>query len=114
MPVLRRLVQETTAKLTLAMERCLQSLEDQLKAVQGGKKSPQKVKGNGTKKAPTGILKNKDTPTATKKKSAQSVVAPDLGVNNSNTAHARGKKKSRGRKVSFDGKKAVKLTKLRK
>ncbi len=96
------------------MERHLQSLEDQLKAIQGGKKSPQKVKGDGTKKTPTGILKNKDTPAATKKKSTQSIVAPDLGINNSATACAKGKKKSRGRKVSFNGKKAAKPTKLHK
>jgi hypothetical protein len=114
MPVLHGLVQETTVKLTSAMERCLQSLKDQLKAVQGGKKSPKKVKGDGTKKTPMGILKNKDTPAATKKESAQTVVAPNLGVNNSNTAQAKGKKKSRGWKVSFDGKKAAKPTKLRK
>jgi hypothetical protein len=77
-------------------------------------KIPQKVKGDGTKKTPMGILKNKDTPAATKKKSTLSVVAPNLGVNNSTSAHAKGKKKSRGRKVSFDGKKAAKPTKLRK
>ena len=33
MPVLRGLVQETTAKSTLAIKRRLQSLEDQLKAI---------------------------------------------------------------------------------
>jgi hypothetical protein len=112
MPILRGLVQETTTKLTSAMERHLQSLKDQLKAVQSGKNPPQKVKGNGTKKTPTGILKNKDTPAATKKKSAQSVIAPDLGVNNSATAHAKGKKKSRVQKVSFNWKKATKPTKI--
>ncbi len=114
MPVLHGLVQETTAKLTSAIECRLQSLENQLKAVQGGKKSPKKVRGDGTKKTPTGILKNKDTPATTKKKSAPSVVAPNLGINNSATARAKRKKKSRGRKVSFNGKKAAKPTKLRK
>jgi hypothetical protein len=64
------------------------------------------------KKTPKGILKNKDTPTATKKKSAQSIVTPNLGVNNSATARAKGKKKSRGRKVSFNGKKAEKAHKI--
>jgi hypothetical protein len=112
MPVLHRLVQETTAKSTLAMECCLQSLEDQLKAVQGGKKSPKKVKDDRTKKTPMGILKNKDTPAATKKKSAQSFVTSNLGVNNSTTPRVKGKKKSSGRKVSFNGKKAAKPTKL--
>jgi hypothetical protein len=96
------------------MEHRLQSLKSQLKAVQGGKKSSKKVKGNGTKKTPTGILKNKDTPAATKKKSTQSVVAPNLGMSNSATACAKGKKKSRGWKVSFNGKKAAMPTKLRK
>ncbi len=98
------------------MERHLQSLQDQLKvgAVQGGKKLPEKVKGDGTKKTPTGILKNKNTPTTTKKKSSQSVVAPNLGINNSAFVHTNGKKKLRGRKMSFNGKKAAKPTKLRK
>jgi hypothetical protein len=77
-------------------------------------KTHKKVKGNGTKKTPLGILKNKDTPAATKKKSAQSIISPDLGVNNSATTRVKGKKKSRGRKVSFNGKKAAKPTKLHK
>ncbi len=114
MPVLHGLVQETTAKSTSAIEHCLQSLEDQLKAVLGGKKSLKKFKGDRTKKTPTGIMKYKDTPTATKKKSTQSIVTPNLGVNNSATARAKGKKKSRGRKVSFGGKKAAKPTKSHK
>jgi hypothetical protein len=111
MPVLCRPVQEMTAKLTSEMERSLQPLKDQLKAIQGGKKSPKKIKGDGTKKTPTGILKNKDTPAATKRKSAQSIIAPDLGVNNSATVRTKGKKKLKRKKVSFNGKKAAKPTK---
>jgi hypothetical protein len=81
----------------------------------GQYKSPKKVKSDGTKNTHPGILKNKDTPAATKKKSIpKSVISPNLGVNNSTTAHAKGKKKKGGRKVSFDGKKAVKATKSRK
>ncbi len=77
MPVLRGLVQETANKLTSAMECRIQSLKDQLKAVQG-KKSPKKAKDNGTKKTPPGILKNKDTPVAKnkKKKSAPTTMIP--------------------------------------
>jgi hypothetical protein len=77
--------------------------------------SKKKVKGDGTKKTPPGILKNKDTPVANKKKSTpKSVIPPNSGVNNSDTAHAKGKKKKGGQKVSFNGKKAAKSTKLRK
>ena len=126
MPVLRGLVQETANKSTSAMERRIQSLEDQLKAVQG-KKNPKKVKGDGTKtkKTPPGILKNKDAPVATKKKSTpkkstskksspKSTLSPDLDANNSDTARAKGKKKKGGRRVSFDGKTVGKPTRSRK
>jgi hypothetical protein len=113
MPVLRGLVQETAAKSTTAMERRIQSLEDQLKAVQGNK-SPKKSKGDGKKKSPPGILKNKDTPAAPKKSIPKSVVSPNLGANGSDSAKGKGKKKKGGRKVSFDGKKAAKPTKSRK
>jgi hypothetical protein len=54
MPVLCGLVQEMTAKSTSAMERRLQSLKDQLKAVQGGKKSQKKSRAAGRKKTPQG------------------------------------------------------------
>jgi hypothetical protein len=114
MPVLRGLVQETANKSTSAMEHRIKSLEDQLKVVQG-KKSAKKVKGDGTKKTPLGILKNKDTPVANIKKSTpKSVIPPNPGVNNSDTACTKGKKKKGGQKVSFDGKKAAKPTKSRK
>jgi hypothetical protein len=76
-------------------------------------KISKKIEGNGTKKTPLGILKNKDTPVANKKKSTpKSVIPPTPGVNNSDTVRAKGKKKKGGRKVSFDGKKAAKPTKL--
>ncbi len=94
------------------MERHIQSLEDKLKAVQN-KKSPKKAKGDGTKKTPPGILKNKDTPVAKKESIPRSIVSPNLGANGSDTAHAKVKKKKGGQKVSFDGKKAAKPTKLR-
>jgi len=42
MPILRRLIQEMTVKSTLAMECHLQSLKDQLKAIQGGKNTQKK------------------------------------------------------------------------
>jgi hypothetical protein len=117
MPVLRGLVQETANKSTSAMERRIQSLEDQLKAVQG-KKTPKKSKGDGTKKNPPGILKNKDTPIADKKKKKKSipksVVSPTLGANSNDTVKGNGKKKKGERKVSFDGKKAAKPKKSRK
>ncbi len=61
-----------------------------------------------------GILKNKDTPAATKKNSTQSIVAPNLGINNSAAIRTKRKKKLRGQKVSFNGKKAAKPTKLQK
>jgi hypothetical protein len=111
MPVLRGLVQETATKSTSAMERRIQSLEDQLKAVQG-KKSPKKSNGDGTKKTPPGILKNKDTPVAKKKKKKSAQSDPD--ASNNDTASAKRKKKKAGRKVSFDGKKAAKPTKSHK
>ena len=114
MPILHGLVQETAAKSTTAMECRIQSLEDQLKAVQGSK-SPKKSKGDGKKKTPPGILKNKDTPVAIKKKSIpKSVVSPNPGTNGSDTAKGKGKKKKGGQKVSFDGKKGAKPTKSRK
>jgi hypothetical protein len=47
MPVLRRLVQETTPKSTLAMECRLQSLKDQLKSIKGSKKSQKKSRAMG-------------------------------------------------------------------
>jgi len=112
MPGLKGLVQETANKSTLAMEHCIQSLKDQLKAVQG-KKSPKISKGDGTKKTSQRILKNKDTPVASnnkKKKSAPS----DPNATSNGTASAKGKKKKGGWKVSFEGKQAMKLTKSRK
>jgi hypothetical protein len=114
MPVLCGLVQETATKDASALERHLQSLEDQLKAVKPGKQqNPKKVKGDGRKKNPQGILKNKGTPAATKK-SAPSISPDNQGTNNSTTVCAKGKKKTKGCKVSFNGKKAAKPTKLHK
>jgi hypothetical protein len=85
------------------MERRIKSLEDQLKVVQG-KKSAKKVKGDGTKKTPPEILKNKDTPVANKKKSTpKSIIPPNPGVNNSNTARTKGTKKKGGRKYHSMG-----------
>ncbi len=54
MPVLRGLVKEATVKSTSAMEHRLQSLNDQLKAVQGGKISPKKSRATGQRRPPRG------------------------------------------------------------
>jgi hypothetical protein len=122
MPVLCELVQETATKTTSAMEHWIQSLEDQLKAVSCNTKA-KKVKGDGTKKKPQSILKNKAYPTASKKstpkkstpkKSTPKESADAQGASSNNSEHAKGKKKQRKRSVSFDGKKAGKATTLRK
>ena len=114
MPVLRGLVNETANKATSAMERRIQSLEDQLKAAAG--KTPSKAKkskGDG-KKSPQGILKNKGTPAAPKKTTAPRAPRAAQDENNKGSARAKGKKKPKGRKVSFDGKKAATRTNSRK
>jgi hypothetical protein len=54
MPALCGLVQETTVKSTLAMEWHLQSLKDQLKAIQGGKKHKKKSRAMGQRRPPWG------------------------------------------------------------
>jgi hypothetical protein len=59
-------VQETATKTPSAMEHQIQSLEDQLNAVSCNAKA-KKVESDGTKKKPQSILKNKGTPTASKK-----------------------------------------------
>ena len=114
MPVLCRLVNETANKATSAMEHPIQSLEDQLKVTVG--KTPSKAKyskGDG-KKSPQGILKNKGTPTAPKKTAAPPAPRAAQDKNNKGSACAKGKKKPKGRKVSFDGKKAATRTNSRK
>jgi len=110
MPVLRGLVNETATKATAAMERRIKSLEDQLKSATG--KTPtgaKKVKGDG-KKLPQSILKKKGNLAA--KKTTALRDAQD--ENNKGTARAKGKKKPKERRVSFDGKKAAKRTNSRK
>ncbi len=122
MPVLHGLVHETATKTISAMERRIQSLEDQLKAV-SGKNKANKVRGDGTKKSPQSILKNKGTPTASKKsapkksapkQSAPKETADDQDASNNNSAHAKGKKKQRKCSNSFDGEKASTSTNWRK
>ena len=96
------------------MECHIQSLEDQLKAAGG--KTPAKAtksKGNG-KKSPQGILKNKGTPAAPKKTAAPRTPCAAQDKNNKGSARAKRKKKPKGCKVSFNGKKAAKPTNSRK
>jgi hypothetical protein len=78
-----------------------------------------KVKGDGTKKKPQSILKNKATPAASKKsapkkstpkKSTPKESADAQGASNNDSKCAKGKKKQRKRSISFDGKKAGKAT----
>jgi hypothetical protein len=114
MPVLRGLVNETATKATAAMERRIKSLEDQLKSATG-KKTPtgaKKVNGDG-KKLPQNILKKKGYPAA-KKTTALRSPHDAQDENSKDSMRAKGKKKPKGRKVSFNGEKATKPTKLRK
>jgi hypothetical protein len=109
MPILRGLVNETATKATAAMERRIISLEDQLKSAKG--KTPtgaKKVKGDGKK--PQSILKKKGNPAA--KKATALRDAQD--ENNKGTARAKEKKQQKGRKVSFEKKKAASRTNSRK
>jgi hypothetical protein len=105
-PVLCRLVDESTTKATSAMERCIKSLKDQLKAAMD--KKAKKSEGNGKKK------EKKGTPAASKKTSAPKAPRNVQDNNNKDTACNKGREKNKGRKKSSDGKKAVKPTKLRK
>jgi hypothetical protein len=114
MPILQGLVNETATKTTSAMERPIKSLEDQLKATVG--KTPngaKQSKGNG-KKSLQGILKKKGTPTAPKKTTAPRTPRDAQDTSSKGSACTKGKKKAKGSKVSFDGKKATKPTNLRK
>ena len=109
MPVLRGLVNETATKATAAMERRIKSLEDQLKSATG--KTPtgaKKVKGDGKK--PQSILKKKGNPAAKKTTALRNT----QDENSKDSAHAKGKKKPKGRKVSFEKKKAASRTNSRK
>ncbi len=119
MPVLCGLVNKTTSKSTSILERCIQSLEDQLKVAVASKKSrgAKKVKGDG-KNQPKSILQNKGTPAAPKKsapkKSAPKKSSPNQDAANKGSARAKEGKKPSRQKVSFNGKKAVWPTSLRK
>jgi len=113
MPVLRGLVNKTATKATATMERSIRSLEDQLKSATG--KTPtgaKKVKGDG-KKLPQSILKKKGNPAA-KKTTALCAPHDAQDENCKCSARAKGKKQQKGRKVSFDGKKAAKPTNTHK
>ena len=108
------LVNETATKATAAMESRIKSLEDQLKSATG-KKTPtgaKKVKGDG-KKLPQSILKKKGYPAA-KKTIALHSPREAQDENSKDSVRPKGKKKPKGRKVSFNGKKATKPTNLRK
>ena len=93
------------------MEHRIQSLKDQLKAVAGKKlKGAKNVEGNG-KNLPKSILRKKGTPAAPKK-SAPKKSIPGQGVASNDSARAKGRKKPKGHKVSFSGKKAGQPTSL--
>ncbi len=114
MPILRGLVNEAVTKTTSAMKRHIKSLKDQLKASVG--KTPngaKKSKGNG-KKSLQGILKKKGTPAAPKKTTAPRTPRNAQDANSKGSLCAKGKKKAKGRKVSFNGKKANKPINSRK
>jgi hypothetical protein len=116
MPVLRGLVNETATKATSTMESRIQSLEDQLKAAKG--KTPpgaKKVKG-GKKKSIQGILKKKGDPAAKKTTALRAPRAPRNAQdeNSKGTVRAKRKKQQKGRKVSFEKKKAASRTNPRK
>ena len=110
-PILQGLVEETTAKKTKDMERCIQLLEDKLKAA-----NSKKVRGNGTE--PKNILR-KGTPIAKKTTATKTSATPrkgqkGLGANNSKHESGNQKSKEKGRKVSFGGKKGATNTNSRK
>jgi hypothetical protein len=95
------------------MERRIKSLEDQLKSATG--KTPtgaKKVKGDG-KKLPQSILRKKGNPAA-KKTTALRTPHDAQDENSKGSASAKGKKKPKGRKVSFEKKKAASRTNSRK
>jgi hypothetical protein len=77
-------------------------------------KTHKKSQGQRDKENPPGDLEKQGHSRRHQEKSAQSIISPDLGLNNSATMCAKGKKKSKERKVSFNGKKAAKPTKLHK
>ena len=60
-PVLWGLIQETASKSTSDIEKCLQSLEDKLKAatLKANKTVAKNEKGDGTKSPPKSILRKK-------------------------------------------------------
>ncbi len=95
------------------MKCCIQLLEDQLKAVAGKKSNGAKnVKGD-RKNLPKGILRKKGTPVAPKKLAPKKSIL-NQGIASNNSARAEGRKKPKGCKVSFSGKKAGEPTSLGK
>jgi hypothetical protein len=114
MPVLQGLVNETATKATSTMEHCIKSLEDQLKAAVG--KTPngaKKIQGQ-REEITSGNPEEEGHPAASKKTTAPCTPRDAQDTNSKGSAHAKGKKKPKGCKVSFDGKKAAKPTNLRK
>ena len=104
---------ETTAKKTINMERCIQSLEDKLEAA-----NSKKVKGNGTKlksnlKKGIPIVKKTTSPktTATPTKGQK---GKGHGANSNDAKFGKKKIKGKGWKVSFGGKKGATNTNSRK
>jgi hypothetical protein len=70
-----------------------------------------KSKSNG-KKSLQGILKKKGTPTSPKKSTAPRTPHDAQDANSKGSTHAKGTKKAKEHKVSFNGKKATKPTNL--
>ena len=118
-PVLRGLVGEMSSANTSALERRLQSLEDQLAKAKSKSSTTtaKKVKGDGT--TLKGILRT-GTPIAAKtnapkkspkkkpsSKSKKSSSSKNRTANDNDTTSAKGKSKGNGRKVSFVGKKTT-------
>ena len=96
------------------MEQQIQSLEDKLKAsnikakqVNGNGTSPKSILRTGTPIAEkSNARKNSSNKKRTPKKLSKSG-SPNRNANNNGSAHGKGKKNRKGRKVSFDGKKAA-------
>jgi hypothetical protein len=114
MPVLCGLVQETAAKSTTAMERRIQSLEDQLKAIQGSK-SQKNPRATGRRRPPRGSSRRTRTPPLPPRSPSPSPSSPPISAPTAAILQkAKGRRKREDGKVSFDGKKAAKPPKSRK
>ena len=103
------------------MEQKIQLLEDKLKAsnikakkVNGDGTTPKSTLRTGTPIAEkSNAHKNSSNKKRTPKKSSKSG-SPNHDTNNNGSAHGKGKKNGKGRKVSFNGKKGATCTNLPK